>query len=383
VSDVFLGSHQPGADQYQFSDEVPRSRRRAERRAERRRRRRRGTIAMIVAFLLVASAGYFLMKTVWPGLTGGASSANVHDYPGPGHGSVQVVVKTGDTGADIGSTLLAQGVVATKSAYTDASKANPKSGSIQPGTYTMLLEMKATDAVTRLLDPNSRVAYKVTIPEGLRATQIYDRISSVTTISVADITAAAANPAAIGLPAQAGGNVEGWLFPATYNFEPSSTATDILKQMVAKTVATLDADAVPPEQRETVLIVASIAGNEVTFPEEYAKVARVIDNRLARQIPLGMDTINAYGLNKKALDLTADDLKADNPYNSRLHLGLPPTPISNPGDATIKAALSPAPGDWTYFVTVNLDTGETVFTSDYNEFLAGKAKFEQWLKAKG
>lgn len=383
MSDLFLGSP-AGTDEHLFPEQPVRSRKRSDQRAARRRRkRRRGAIAMTLTFLLVATAGYYLMKTVWPTISGGSSAASVSDYPGPGHGAVQVVVGSGDSGAKIGATLAGARVVATQSAFTKAFKANASAPSIQPGTYNLMLEMKASDAVTMLLDPASKVDYKVTVPEGLRATQIYDRISSVTTIPVADLAAAAADTASIGLPAEAGGNVEGWLFPATYSFQPKVTATEILSQMVAKTVSVLDGLGVAADQRESVLTIASIAEKEVSFPDEYAKVTRVIDNKLTRQIPLQMDTINAYGLNKSAMDLTGADLKADNPYNSRVKLGLPPTPISNPGQATLQAALNPTPGDWTYFITVNLDTGETIFTSDYNEFLAGKAKYQEWLKAKG
>src|SRR3712207_3084073 len=125
--------------------------------------------------------------------------------------------------------------------------------------------------------------------------------------------------------------------------------------MVAKTVAVLDGFGVPADRRQTVLTVASVAEKEVAFAAEYAKVARVIQNRLEREIPLGMDSINAYGLGKSGTDLVASDFDVDNAYNSRLHLGLPPTPISNPGEAAIAGALSPAEGDWVYFVTVNLD----------------------------
>ncbi len=145
--------------------------------------------------------------------------------------------------------------------------------------------------------------------------------------------------------------------------------------MVAKTVSVLDGLAVPVERRQAVLTMASVAEKEVSFAEEYPKVARVIENRLDRQIPLGIDTINAYGLGKPAIELVGSDFDIDNPYNSRLHLGLPPTPISNPGEASIAGALNPADGPWVYFVTVDLDTGETIFTDSYDEFLAGKARF--------
>ena len=368
-----------GHDEHPASP-ASRSRRRAVGKAAKRRKRRRSIIAVVIAFALVIAAGYVVVGFIEPLFNGGSSDGKVADFPGPGTGTVQVVVNPGDTGAKIGATLAKAGVVGTQGAFTTAYSANPDAASIQPGTYKLLLEMRAVDAVSGLLDPARRVSYKVTVPEGLTATQIYEKVSAITTVPVADLKKAAADPA-VGLPAEAGGNVEGWLFPATYQFEPGSTATSILTQMIAKTVSVLDAAAVPADQRERILTIASIAEKEVNTADQYAKVARVILNRLDRQIPLGMDTINAYGVGKAAKDLTSADLDADNPYNVRLHLGLPPTPISNPGEATIQAAMNPADGPWTYFVTVNLTTGETVFTDNYDEFLAGKEQYKAWLAA--
>jgi UPF0755 protein len=374
-----------GEDVVETAPPPARSRSRGDDRERQRRvRRRRSILAVVIALALLVGTGYAVVRVVGSLFDGGGSStAEAADHPGPGHGSVQVVVNPGDTGAAIGDTLETAGVVGTAAAFATAYTANPDAASIQPGTYELLLEMKASEAVGALLDPARRISYKVTVPEGLTAAQAFERISSVTAIPVADLQAAAADTAGIGLPPEAGGNVEGWLFPATYAFEPASTATTILAQMVAKTVSVLDGLGVPAERRQEILIMASVAEKEVSFAAEYPKVARVILNRLQRQIPLGMDTINAYGLGKPAIELVGSDFDVDNPYNSRLYLGLPPTPISNPGEASIAGALTPAEGDWVYFITVDLDTGETIFTASYDEFLAGKARFQQWLAANG
>ena len=95
----------------------------------------------------------------------------------------------------------------------------------------------------------------------------------------------------------------------------------------------------------------------------------MILNRIDAGMPLGMDTTVAYGLGITAAELT-DAMLADdtNPYNTRIHQGLPPTPISNPGDNAIQAAMNPEPGDWLYFVTTNLQTGETKFAVTEDEF---------------
>ena len=122
-------------------------------------------------------------------------------------------------------------------------------------------------------------------------------------------------------------------------------------------------------ERERILNIASIAEAEVGSEKYYGQVARVILNRLDADMALGMDTTVAYGLGISASQLTDDQLGDDsNAYNTRIHKGLPPTPISNPGDGAITAAVNPPDGKWLYFVTTNLQTGETKFVETEDEF---------------
>lgn len=304
------------------------------------------------------------------------------DFPGPGSDTVTVEILQGQSGGDIGDLLVDAGVVASRQAFVEAFNANSAAVGIQPGSYDLLLEMRAADAVVALLNPANRAEVKLTVVEGLRATQIFERIASVTGIPLADVQAAAVDTAAIGLPPEAAGNVEGWLAAATYTVDRDATAAEILAQMIAQTVAILDERAVPVESRQAVLIKASIVEKEVNNPDDYGKVARVIENRL---LPgnetgglLGMDSTLAYGLNKSGLDLTRSDLESDHPFNTRVHAGLPPGPIGSPGEAAIDAVLAPPEGNWLYFVTVNPDTGETRFTADYAEHLANQELLRAW-----
>lgn len=381
MSDLFLGT----LSQHEAEHPIPTRRSRsardgkARRSRQRRNRRRRSFLVVLLALALLVGGGYVVKEFVGGWFTGGEKT--VTDFPGPGHDSAQVVVSSGDTGSAMASTLVDAGVVATVKAFTTAFAANPVASSIQPGTYQLKLEMRASDAVEALLDPANLVSTKVTIPEGFTAKKTFARLSEQTGIALEEFEAAAADPAAIGLPAEAGGNVEGWLSPLTYTIAPDESAAAILSTMIAGTVRTLDELGVPAADRQTVLIKASITEQEVSFTEEYAKVVRVIDNRLATGMPLGMDTINAYGLGKSAMDLVASDFAIDDPYNARKYTGLPPTPIGNPGAEAINAALHPADGDWLYFITVDLDTGETIFTASYDEFLVYKAQYQQWLAA--
>lgn len=348
----------------------------------RKQRRRRSISVLVVALVLVAGAGYVVVSLVGGRLFGGVGEASqVTDYPGPGRpGAQPIVINAGDSGAVIGATLQQAGIVATVDAFVTAFDANPDAAGIQPGTYQLNLEMKAEDAVRSLLDPKSKVSTKLTIPEGFTAEQIFTRINEVTLISVDEIRAAAADPAAIGLPAEAGGNVEGWLFPTTYQIEPGTPAAGILAQMVATTVQTLTGKGVPQDQWGAVLTKASLIEKEAVLDTDRPMMARVIDNRLEQGWPLQIDATLVYSLGKPGNELTQEDLDdTSNPYNSRKVTGLPPTPISSPGAPSIDAVLAPAEGEWMFWVTVNLDTGETKFASTHDEFLEYKAEYQAWV----
>ena len=374
MSDLFLGEPLfPGVP----ATDTRSSRRAADRRLHRRRHHRRGRVAMVVAVLLLVGAGYAVWTYAIPMFT--SHQAESSDYPGPGGDEVQVIVKPGDTGAAIGSTLVQKSVILSTQAFTKALTANPAGNKIQPGTYRLKLEMRASEAVAALLDPLNRVALKVTIPEGLRVTQILEKIAGSTGIPLADLQKAAADPKALGVPAAAGGNLEGWLFPATYTYQPGTNPVDILAPMVAKTIAVLDQHTVAEADRETVLIKASIVEKEGRLDVDRGKIAQVIENRLSHAQPLGMDSTLVYGLNKSGLQLTQADVDGNNPYNTAHTLGLPPGPIASPGIPSIEAVLNPTPGPWLFFVTINPDTGETLFTDNYAQHLRNKALYDQWL----
>lgn len=383
MSDLFLDA--PHEEQGEVMPASRRSRR-ADKAAQvrRRKRRRRRTLLVLALVVVVVGGTAFMLRGFVADLFDGSSNgASVQDYPGPGSGEVQVTVSAGDSGTAIGQKLVDAGVVATVKAFTDAYAANPQSQSIQPGTYGLVQQMRAADAVNALLDPASRVSNRVTIPEGYTAAQIFERIYEVTTIPVQDLEAAAADPAAIGLPDVAGGHIEGWLYPATYEVEPGSSAASVLTQMVAKTVEVLTAKGVAEADWETVLNKASIVEREGKRDEDRAKIARAIENRLALDMPLQVDAVVAYGLGKSGSDLTSADLSSanTNPYNSRIYPGLPPTPIASPGEASINAVLNPAQGSWLFWVTVNLDTGETKFAETYAEHQEYVNELNAWLTA--
>ena len=377
VSDLFAGDTRVAPAESKSS----RSRGRAQEQRERKRRRRRSIWVLIVAILMVVGAGYVVVELMGGMFQGGSDGAEsgVEDFTGVGHGSAEVVIEPGDTGADMAATLVSAGVVATEKAFNEAFAANPQAASIQPGTYNLLLELPASDAVVALLNPSSRVSFALTIPEGLTRDQIATKISEKMALPIEEVNAAIADPAAIGLPAEANGNVEGWLYPATYTIEPDASAASVLSQMTAQTVAVLTEKGVPQDQWETVLNKASLVEREARLPEDRPKVARAIENRLAKEMPLQVDATVAYGLGISGMDLTTEMTQDDsNPYNTYRHTGLPPTPIASPGEQSIDAVLNPEPGDWLFWVTVNLDTGETLFATTYDDHQANVELLRAW-----
>ncbi|MCL1800633.1 MAG: endolytic transglycosylase MltG [Promicromonosporaceae bacterium] len=340
-----------------------------------------GITITVALFALVAIVGYNVWGGVreWFGRT--TEVAGVADYPGPGDEPVMVTIPAGASGTMMGELLYEAGVVASSEAFRNAFRDNPRASSIQPGTYELQLHMSAAQAVASMLE-NGAISLRLVIPEGFTAAQVYARIESVTGITPEEIAEALADPGALGLPEQADGNPEGWLFPATYQVSPGESATSILRTMVARTRQELSSQGADPEDWERVLNMASLVEREVRDPDDRPKVARAILNRIDRGMPLQIDAAVAYGLGISGTQLTLAHL-ADpaNPFNTYQHTGLPPAPIANPGAAAIAAVLHPADGDWIFWVTVNLATGETIFTDTYADHQRYVAQLREWQAA--
>jgi UPF0755 protein len=302
------------------------------------------------------------------------------DYPGTGTSSVDIKVNDGDSLRTIAGTLVGADVIASAGPFENAAKANPAATGIQPGIYRLKLQMSGRAALDLLLDPASRQVTKVTVPEGLTAAQVFQRLSDQARIPLADLQAAAANPAALGLPAYANGLVEGFLFPATYDIEPDDTAVSVLTEMVAGSVRVLDDLQVPADKRLSVVTEASIVQAEAGSVEDMGKIARVLDNRLSDGMPLQLDTTVNYANGKAGVTTTTEDRANPSPYNTYVHSGLPPGAIGNPGEEALRAVLDPTPGDWRFFVVVNPDTGETRFAVTAAEHQANVLLFQQWLQ---
>lgn len=305
------------------------------------------------------------------------------DYTGQGTGSVVVTIPSGAGGQQIANLLFDAGVVKSADAFYQLALKDQRFQSIQAGSFNLRKEMSAEWAMRELTDRGNRAEGKVTIPEGSRVGQIVAAIAKNTDITEADLTAALDKPETLGLPAVANLNPEGYLYPATYEVAPGTTATELLKQMVAKTVAVAKSLDIGTRARalgltgEQVLAVASILEFEGKLDEDYPKIARVLYNRIADGMPLQLDSTVSYVSGREGDVWTTPEERA-NPslYNTYQNQGLPPGPIGSPGEKTIEAALNPAAGPWLYFLATDLETGETTFSNTYAEHVrACKAAF--------
>lgn len=351
-------------------------------------RRAKSAFAVILSLVVLVGGGLFLVNKV------GSAVAGVfltEDYPGPGEGEIKVVIPTGATIDEIGTILHDADVVKSSEAFAQAAAETPNSNRLQAGTYTLRKQMRASDAVEAMLDAGVRGGKQFLIREGLRLNEQIAELSQQTGIPEERYRELLANPASYGLPGYAQGNPEGFLFPDTYEVSGEDPAA-VLAQMTAnfqRKSAEVQLEARANEANRDprdLVIVASILEAEVQRPEDQAKVARVIYNRLAAEpaMKLQMDSTVGYAVNKpRGTGVTTSDAERANtsPYNTYVHEGLPPGPIGAPGKAALEAAANPAEGNWKYFVTVNLDTGETVFAETFSEHQQNVRKFQAWCQA--
>ncbi|KFI97366.1 endolytic transglycosylase MltG [Bifidobacterium stellenboschense] len=344
-------------------------------RKEMRKRRRRGQrkrliviVSVLVVLALIGAGCFFGYRRIAAIRAVNEYNKSIsQEFKGKAYGTVYFTIEQGQDSLTVGRNLVKAKIV--KSAETFAATVSANSATLYPGTYEMQYHMQSADAVEILSDQTKATGF-LDVKSGERVSDVIANAAQLSGIDESEFKSVIDGGGSGILPAEAKGKFEGWFEPGQYDVKSKKSASDILKMMVDKRIAKLDDLGVPTgDERERILNIASIAEAEVNSKDYYGKVTRVILNRLDKNMTLGMDSTVAYGNNVKSADITQAMLDdASNPYNTRIKKGLPPTPISNPGDDAINAALHPEDGDWLYFVTVNLQTGETKFTDDEDTF---------------
>jgi UPF0755 protein len=343
---------------------------RVERRV-RRRRRARG-LAIVTAFLVLV--GGVLLGAMQ--LTGG------HDGPKvPAGRRVTVTVLPGEGTKQIAEDLERLGVVDSAGRFRRVAEDQGLDGALRPGAYQLTTGMPA-DRVLEIMARGPQ-GITLTIPEGFTLNQIVEKLVTVGHFDRADVRAALHDHRLV-TPYRPKGvsSLEGLLFPLTYQINKGDTPVSVLQAMLDQLGQVLaGADLSRPRRGVRVtpyqtLVVASLVEREAKVPADRPKVAAVIYNRLRRHIPLQVDPTVQYAWrlrDRVKPRLSLADLRIDSPFNTYLHRGLPPTPICSPGQDAIQAALSPANGEWLYYIAVSANDGLR-FTSSYQEFLQLKQK---------
>ncbi|MEU7485966.1 endolytic transglycosylase MltG [Streptomyces sp. NPDC042319] len=367
-------------------DAAPREKRRSarDRRDRDQRPKRRGrAVAAVVALAVIGGGGYLAYDRFAP----------PPDFDGEGSGSVQVEIPDGSPVLQMGLLLKKKGVVKSADAFTAAVTENPKAESgLQPGAYTLRKGMSAASAVELMLSPQSRNG--MTIPEGMRAVSVYERIDKKLDLKAGTTKGVAASEAKnLGLPSWADDDpdikdpLEGFLYPSTYAVSPTAKPADVLKQMVARAKQNYarydlvaNAKKYGLKSPLQLVTVASLTQAEGTSHNDFRKMAEVVYNRLDRSNPetwgrLEFDSTYNYIKNQSELDIPISAIKNyDNPYNTYYYKGLPPGPIGNPGDDALKAAVNPTDDGWYYFVAIN---GKSKFAKTYAEHEKLVAEFNK------
>ena len=297
------------------------------------------------------------------------------DFEGPGEGEVVVRIEPGDDGLLVTQKLLDAGVIRDFDSFYRHLIDN--NAVFYPGSFMMKLQMSNKAAFDVLSSASNAMTYKVTIPEGYRAIQIFDELSRITGIAAEEFRSVAEDLAGFGIPAQAK-TIEGYLFPATYSFDTQATAKDILAAMVSRMKQELERLGVAEENWHSTLTLASIVQREAKLEADFYKVSRVFANRLAIGMKLETDPTISYSYSGKDMSEVSRAEQIKHGYNTYLLEGLPPGPIASPGALALEATLNPVDGDWLFFVTINLESGETKFSRTLAEHESYVVFLRQW-----
>ncbi|ATE56333.1 MULTISPECIES: endolytic transglycosylase MltG [Actinosynnema] len=366
--------------------------------ASRLKGKRKRTAVMWTAVALVLAVGgggaYYGYRTL-------SGIGSWEDYSGAGDTDAIVEVKDGDPVSAIATTLKEQGVVASARAFTEASKNDARVTGIQPGFYLLKTNMSGANAVTMMVDPKSKIVplevrggfvlHDITQPGGSVTKGVFTLIAEascveidgqkkcVTSDEVRD-AAENADPASLGVPEWAMADftkvnkarrLEGLIVPGLYHLKPNVPAAELLRDVITTSANRIQSYGIPGGAKNTgfrpyeVLVIASLVEKE-GLEKDFARVSRVIQNRLSIGMPVQLDSTINYELDKPTLETSADDRDSNSPYNTYKFPNLPPTPIGSPSKQAIEAAINPENGEWEYFVKCQKD-GTSCFAKTFEE----------------
>jgi UPF0755 protein len=366
----FLAEEDGHDDDYGHAELPPLPPRPNEPRPSGPRRRWLVRIAAVAALLLVGAAIWFVVSLFQP-------FKGTHST----HRTTVFIPKGADDGR-IGDILEKRGVIS--SSFFFGLRARLAGDDLQPGVYTMRQDSSYGDVLTLLSKgppPVRNVA--ITVPEGRSRREEAARIRTNSNLQGSYLAATKSSPVLkptrYGAPRRTS-SLEGFLFPATYELRSTAPVTQLVDQQLLafkRAIRRVSMGAAHRKNLSTydVLIIASMVEREAMLRRERPIIAGVIYNRLRRNIPLGIDATIRYATGNRMRPLTESQLRIRSPYNTRTHLGLPPTPIGSPGIASIRAAAHPKNTPYLYYVVKPGGCGEHVFARTFAEFQRDTARY--------
>ena len=326
----------------------------------------------VVAILVIAIGAIFVMRI-------GPSPAP--DYPIntslSAASEVIIDIPAGSSGSAIAVLLFDSEIIKSSEAFFRVAVGDKRSEKIAPGNHRLTKTISAQQALDQLLDPE-RIPNLIKVYEGSWKSEIAKSLVKYG-FSANEVGRALATA---NLP-DGFRDSEGLLFPAQYSFVKGTTANEAVQAMVdrftqepAAKELLLGTQKFKPSQLLTIASIIQAEGEQ----KDFAKVSRVIYNRLKIGMPLQMDsTVHFVKKLRGEIFLSSQSTLINSPYNTYKKYGLPPGPICSPGADAISAALKPAVGDWLYFITVA--PGDTRFTKSLEEFNSWKAIYVKNRKA--
>lgn len=351
-----------------------------DRRRKNRRKKRKMTgfakgLIVLVAALIVGGGMFFAMNRLMNppeeemNLTGETVSVTIPD--GAGTEEIANILKENDL---IGSVF----------GFKLTSKLEGFDGTYKQGTYNVDTGMTKRQIMELIQSGKVATDIKLTIPEGYTVKQIAAKVEEegicTAEAFINEVNTGTFEYAFLKDLPEREYRLEGYLFPDTYFLNVDMGAHEVIDMMLKRfeqmyTKEYQDAVTSSGYTLDEIVTLASMVEKEIKLPEERARAAGVMYNRLRDGITLGIDATVLYAVGKTAGELTQADLDIDSPYNTRKNYGLPLGPISNPGEASIKAALFPETHKYLYYVVEAAGKDNHVYCETYDEFLAAKAAY--------
>jgi UPF0755 protein len=324
---------------------------------------RRRRVVLVALLVLLAAVAWFLWSLFQP-------------FHGSGSGRVAVTIPRHSGVGDIGSLLEKRGVISSSFFFEARATLAGKRGDLKPGSYVLKRDMGYGAVIDRLSRGAPTRIVTVVVPEGRSRREI---AASLTGLKGNYLVATKRRPPH-GYGADHASSLEGFLFPATYQLKPGIDVSALVAKQLQAFKQRFPSVNLSYARRKNltpydVLTIASLVERETAVPRERRLIASVIYNRLHARTPLGIDATTRFEFNKWSGALTRSELASSSPYNTRIHDGLPPGPIGNPGLASMQAAAAPARTSFMFYVANPCRPGTHTFTRTLSEFDAAVARY--------